>query len=152
MRSEYSGSRSDGQYQDLWHAATAIDYRLAQETSEAGILRALASDDAMELWLRRFSSYVYYKRTGDKAGAMHMLAVAAPGGGTDLAPQWLVSETSAYAISENKIRTTANAASASEARYKGGDAQWRWQGADRENTGCGVAGVQYSSVWQHLAL
>ena len=77
----------------------------------------------MELWLRRFSSYVYFKRTGDRAGAAHMLAVAAPGGGTDLGPHWLVSESSAYAIAENKIRSTAQSANTAA-----GAQQWHGEG------------------------
>ena len=54
-----------GQWTDLWTTATTIDFRLAAERNESALMAALASDDGLELALRRLSSFIYEKRTGD---------------------------------------------------------------------------------------
>jgi hypothetical protein len=40
--------------------------------------------------MRKFSAYIYERRTRDKNGAAHIRAVRAPGTGTDVAPTWLI--------------------------------------------------------------
>ena len=63
-------------------------------------LRRLATDDNLEIKLRRLSSYVYETRTGDQVGAASMLAVQPPGAGLDLAPTWLVTDATAHSKAE----------------------------------------------------
>jgi hypothetical protein len=103
LRSEFTGNRNDQTFTDLWHAATAIDFRLAQAGSEDAMTMALATDDQLELHLRRFGAYIYIRRTGDKVGGAHMLAVHAPGSSCDLAPEWLITETSAHSRAEFRV-------------------------------------------------
>ena len=44
-------------------------------------LKRLATDDTLEIKLRRLSSFINGARTGDRVGAAHMLAVQPPGAG-----------------------------------------------------------------------
>ena len=52
----------------------------------------LASEDTLELKLRRLASKVHEIRTGDKDAALHMLAISLPGRKRDVAPGWLIAE------------------------------------------------------------
>jgi hypothetical protein len=51
--------------------------------------------------LRRLASFVYERRTRDKTGAAHMLAITPPGLETDVAPTWLVSTATAHSKNEH---------------------------------------------------
>ena len=62
----------------------------------------LATNDFLELFLRRLASYVYLTRTGDKTGAMQMLGAVPPGTQADIAPGWMVNEASSYSRAEWK--------------------------------------------------
>ena len=77
-----------------------MDYLLGGCKTQTELLTKLASDDALELHLRRLASYVYEMRTKDKVGAAAMLAVRPPGSSADLAPTWLVSEATAHSKAE----------------------------------------------------
>ena len=79
---------------------TNVDYRLAQEPDDATIMRALATDDSLEMDLKRFSAYIYENRSGHKVGAQHMLAVAPPGGASDIGPSWMVADASTHSRAE----------------------------------------------------
>ena len=46
--------------------------------TEAAKLELLASDDSMEMQLRRLAAKVHELRTGDRDAAMHMLAISLP--------------------------------------------------------------------------
>ena len=100
IRQNYKGSESAPLWTDLWHAATAIDYRLGNERTPQGVQTLLATDDHLELLLRRLAAYVYEKRSHDKTGAMHMLAIQAPGSEVDIAPSWMVSEATTHSKTE----------------------------------------------------
>jgi len=71
-------------------------------TTNAERLALLATSDLLEIGMRRLASYVFEKRTGDARGASHMLALAAPGSATDIAPTWLVSEATLHSKSEHQ--------------------------------------------------
>ena len=75
------------------------------------------SNDVMEMHLRRLASKKYLVRTGDKAGAQHMLAQQAPGMQSDVAPSWMVSD-------DHTQQTGAPEGRASEAGPQG---RWRRQ-------------------------
>lgn len=83
-------------YQDLFTAATIIDFELADCRSESAIMHKLATSDTLEIHLRKLGAYVYYKRTKDKTGANRMLGVSAPGSGADIAPKWLLDDANAH--------------------------------------------------------
>ncbi|CAK9047089.1 Uncharacterized protein SCF082_LOCUS26441, partial [Durusdinium trenchii] len=71
-------------YQDLFSAATIIDFELADCKSEAAIMHRLGTSDSLEIQLRKLGSYVYYRRTKDRIGANRMLGIRAPGSQTDI--------------------------------------------------------------------
>eukprot|EP00438_Fugacium_kawagutii_P028961 Skav210522 [mRNA] locus=scaffold3045:170575:172536:+ [translate_table: standard] len=83
-------------YQDLFTAATIIDFELADCKSESAIMHRLAISDTLEIHLRKLGSFVYYKRTKDRTGANRMLGVRAPGSGSDIAPKWLLDDANAH--------------------------------------------------------
>ncbi len=89
--------------------ATAIDFKLRTCQSDEELMRTLGTDDMLELSLRRLASFVYEVRSGDKAGAAHMLGVAPPGGQTDIAPTWLVQSASSHSKLEHQRRERAEA-------------------------------------------
>ena len=73
---------------DLWTAATGADFKLDEAYGRGGgpgRTNLLATDDCLELWLRRLASYVYNARSGDEVGGAHMPAVNLQGSGADLA-------------------------------------------------------------------
>ena len=89
--------------------ATAIDFKLRTCQSDEELMKTLGTDDMLELSLRRLASFVYEARSGDKAGAAHMLGVAPPGGQTDIAPTWLVQAASSHSKLEHQRRERAEA-------------------------------------------
>ena len=54
--------RSSNTWVDLWTAATLIDLRLAQESSEAAVKHALLADDGLEIALARLAAWAYAVR------------------------------------------------------------------------------------------
>ncbi|CAK0846110.1 unnamed protein product [Prorocentrum cordatum] len=99
---EVTGQRHTAVWTDLWTAATNVDYLLGGCRTQSELLTRLASDDALELHLRRLASYVYEMRTKDKVGAAAMLAVRPPGSAADLAPTWLVTEATTHSKAEHQ--------------------------------------------------
>ena len=57
IRQNYKGLESAPMWTDLWHAATAIDYRLGNEHTPQGVQTLLAMDDHLELLLRRLAAH-----------------------------------------------------------------------------------------------
>ena len=84
----FPGTREGPVFTDMWTLATAVDFKLDVPT-EAERQRVLNTDDTVEMSLRRLASFIYERRTKDSVGAAHMLAMAAPGQGVDIAPSWL---------------------------------------------------------------
>ncbi len=96
---QYMGDRSSHTWIDAWDLATEVDICLRdfiEAKDDQGLFRTLAVDDGLEIKLRRLASFLYEARSGDRAGAMHMLAVAPPGSQVDIAPSWLVTEAAAH--------------------------------------------------------
>lgn len=83
-------------YQDLFTAATIVDFELADCRSESAIMHKLATSDSLEIHLRTLGAFVYYKGTKDKTGANRMLGIRAPGSGSDIAPKWLLDDANAH--------------------------------------------------------
>ena len=83
-------------YQDLYSAATIIDFELAECKSESAVMHKLATSDTLEIHLRKLASFVYFRRTKDKTGANRMLGVRAPGIGADIAPKWMLDDANAH--------------------------------------------------------
>ena len=103
FRRNYPGSSKAAQWVDLWGAATAVDLRLQQSEEAAGwagVQETLATDDLVEIHLRRLSSCVYGSRTGDWGSANFMLAVQPPDSERDIGPSWLTTGATAHSKSE----------------------------------------------------
>ena len=105
---------------DLWHFATVVDFAMSQLGSPELQLRRLATDDQLEMKLRRLASYVYGTRTGDKEGAASMLAVQPPGAGFDLVPAWLVAEATQHSKDEFQREERVHRVPGARARGSGG--------------------------------
>ena len=146
-----SGQREGNQqFQDLHSAATIIDFELAQCTSEAALLSLLATSDALEVNLRKLSSYVHFKRTKDKSASLHMLGIRAPGTGTDIAPDWLVTSSSDHSKNEHRREERGRSSALQTRPAKGGGkvkgkprivaAKGESKGGDKGGTGGSGAG------------
>ena len=84
----------------MWNAASEVDFTLLRNKGyEAAIL---ASDDGLEMKLRRLASYAHLVRTGDLQSATMFLAIKLPGAETDVAPTWLVNEATLYSKAEHQ--------------------------------------------------
>eukprot|EP00959_Pyramimonas_sp_CCMP1952_P239896 5013399-Pyramimonas_sp.AAC.1 len=57
LSQEVAGQRRTAVWTDLWTAATNVDYLLGGCRAQSEVLARLASDDALELHLRRLASY-----------------------------------------------------------------------------------------------
>ena len=73
----FTGNKASHTWTDLWTLAAQLDFTIANASApgEAAKLRLLATDDVVEIGLRRLASHVYETRTHDHAGAAAMLAV-----------------------------------------------------------------------------
>ena len=113
MREWVEGSFSSAKWSelwiDLWDRAAQVDYELAKFTSDEDLLAFLASNDIMEMHLRRLASKKYLARTGDRAGARHMLASQAPGQLSDPAPTWMAAEATAHSKADHQRAERARA-------------------------------------------
>jgi len=98
----FQASRTSDTWVDLWGLATEVDYALSTAPSQADKMRVLATVDRVEIALRRLSSYIYETRTRDRTGARAMLAVLPPGEGTDVAPSWLIKESTEHSRMEHR--------------------------------------------------
>ena len=68
----YSSAVSDPEWGDIWNAAVSVDMALAGSLNDAELQQRLATSDQLELHLRRLGSWVYKRRTHDKAwGHIH---------------------------------------------------------------------------------
>ncbi len=98
----YTGNRTGPEWVDMWHSASEIDFVLGPLRSDAEIYHTLAVNDGLEMKLRNPSASLYENRTGDRAGAAHMLAVAVPGHQSDLAPTWMVTDATEHSKREHQ--------------------------------------------------
>ena len=100
LTQNFTGSRKATVWTDLWNVATNIDYAVGRVSTASELAILVATDDAIEIGMRRLSAHVYESRTGDSTGASAMLAVRAPGLDIDVAPSWLVDEVTKHSKSE----------------------------------------------------
>ena len=91
----------------------------------------MLTDDLVELYLRRLASYVYGTRTGDWSGANYMLAVKAPGSEVDIAPDWLVTDATAFSKAEHQRATRVHEDSKCKGSGKGKDPKGKPKGGGR---------------------
>ena len=99
----YIGNREGAGWIDLWNAAVSVDFKVTEAKLNGGmgqVWTMLATDDLIEIYLRRLASFVYGQRTGDWSGANFMLAVRAPGSEQDIAPSWLINESTTFSKAE----------------------------------------------------
>ena len=88
------------QYQDLFMAATIIDFEVAECVTESSLMAKLATSDSLEIHLRKLGAFIYYRRTKDKTGANRMLGVRAPGTNADIAPKWMLDDANTHSKTE----------------------------------------------------
>ena len=137
LQLELRGVRSGSLWTDLWHVATQVDFILSKASDGAEAMSWLASDDSLEMMLRRLAAYVYEARTRDKARAAAMLAVRAPGAAVDVAPAWLVQEITTFSKGghqrDERVTTAARrGAAAGRGRGSTSDSGGRGSGAGAE--------------------
>lgn len=99
MNLNYTGSRDVPLWLNMWNNASAVDFRLALANN---VTTFLTHDNFLDICLRRISAYVYEKRTGDRTGAAHILAIRPPGSACGAAPSWLVQEATSHSRQEYK--------------------------------------------------
>ena len=87
-------------FQDLFTAATIIDFELAGCRSESELMARLATSDTLEIHLRKLGAFIYFRRTKDKTGANRMLGVRAPGANADIAPKWMLDDANTHSKTE----------------------------------------------------
>lgn len=92
--------KNSTQYQDLFMAATVIDYELADCRSEQALMHKLATSDSLEIHLRKLGAFIYFRRTKDKTGAQRMLGIRAPGTSADIAPRWMIDDANVHSKAE----------------------------------------------------
>ena len=115
--------RGDPRYLELFNGAAFVDFEVAKCPNAQAVMMMLGSADGCEIALRRMAAYVHERRTGDIDSANAMLAIRPAGNSCDIAPHWLVTESSFYSQSEHKRRE--------RARAQGGGAK----GATRDHKG-----------------
>ena len=93
-------AKNTTQFQDLFMAATIIDFELADCKTEAELMSRLATSDTLEIHLRKMGAFIYYRRTKDKTGANRMLGLRAPGSQTDIAPKWMLDDANVHSKTE----------------------------------------------------
>jgi hypothetical protein len=79
-----------------------IDFRLAKGVAERDKKNVLSTCDMCEVNLRRVAAFLHPQRTGDAAASTHMLAIKAPGTMTDVAPTWLITESSTHSKAKHQ--------------------------------------------------
>ncbi len=105
MNANFYGEKSakNSEWLELWNLACEADFALERQAPEH-FMSFLSSDDSMEIKMRRLASYVHLKRSGDLNSATRMLAIKPPGTNMDLAPNWLVDESTSYSKAEHQRR------------------------------------------------
>jgi len=96
---ERSGNQ---EYIELFNICTSIDFLLKGKTSAMEVAATLVESDTAEIRLCRLSSWLHFKRTGDRIAAESLLAIKPPGSMMDIAPAWKVAEASLYSKFEHQ--------------------------------------------------
>jgi hypothetical protein len=119
------------EFEYLFSAATQADFILARAKSETELNKILASDDTVELTLRNFSAFVYFKRTKDKTGANFLKGIRIPGVAMDIGPTWLIEQASVHSKVEHQRATWNSSSRGGGADHRGGDGGRRPKGGGR---------------------
>lgn len=137
-------------YQDLFIAATIIDYEVASCRTEAALMHRLASSDTLEIQLRKLGAFIYLRRTKDKTGANRMLGIRAPGTNTDIAPKWMVDDANTFSKVEfqrqerghkaQRYDGSGSGSSGAPSTSGGGASKFRGRGNGRKGGGKGGGG------------
>lgn len=93
-------------YLYFFNGLRSIDFAMKGKSTQEK-LEWLAESDPAKLTLRHLSSFIHYKRTGDKDAAQAMLALQPAGSKTDIAPNWLLQEAGLHANYEHQRRERA---------------------------------------------
>ena len=127
LSQRYKGDRSpkNAEWTDLWNAACEIDFALIRNRGNEAAM--LASDDGLEIKLRRLASYAHMVRTGDLQCATMFLAIQPPGAETDVAPSWLLDDATLYSKKEHQ-RSERVAKNKSKGKGKGKGKQGKGKG------------------------
>ena len=102
LERQFTGHRGGEVWQSLWNTASTIDFELGRCRSDHELMTVLSTSDMVELGLRHLSAFVYENRTHDRVGAARLRAVAAPGSGIDIAPNWLITEATTHSKMEHQ--------------------------------------------------
>ena len=104
LRQYYHGDRSGNNttWIDLWDVATNIDFKISKCHNVQEMMQLLATDDNVEIGLRRLAAEEFFQKTGDSVAATEMLANRAPGVASGLAPSWLVTSVATYSKAERQ--------------------------------------------------
>ena len=142
--------KQSAQYQDLFTAATIIDYELASCKTEETLMHRLATSDTLEIQLRKLGAFIYLRRTKDKTGANRMLGIRAPGTNTDIAPKWMVDDANTFSKVEFQRQERGNKAQrydgsgsgsgSTGATTGGGASKFRGRGNGKKGGGRGGGG------------
>jgi hypothetical protein len=95
LLANFAGDKSSHVWKDLWTLAQQTDFQIAAANGQGGysaVMQLLSSNDSLELALRRLASYIHQERTGDIRAAAHIQGAQPPGCKADIAPTWLVTE------------------------------------------------------------
>jgi hypothetical protein len=123
-----SSRQGNPEFEYLFNAATQADFILAKATSESGLNKILTSDDTIELTLRNFAAFVYFKRTKDKTGANHLKGIRIPGVAMDIGPTWLIDQASTHSKVEHQRATWNGPSSRTPQADRGGGGGRRGRG------------------------
>ena len=94
------------------------------------MIAKLVQDDPCEIHLRHLGAHMYESRTKDRAGALRMRALTAPGVHRDVVPERLVAEAGVLSESEHQRAERV----AAELNRKGGKGDGKGDGKGKEGT------------------
>ena len=144
------------QYQDLFTAATIVDFEVASCRSEEALMHRLANSDTLEIQLRKLGAFIYLRRTKDKTGANRMLGIRAPGTNTDIAPKWMVDDANTFSKVEfqrqerghkaQRYDGSGGGATTSSSSTGGGTSKFRGRGNGKKGGGRGGGGPKGSKT------
>ena len=132
--------RQGAAYQDLFTAATIIDFELAGCQDESVLMHRLATSDTLEIQLRKLGSFIYLRRTKDRAGAARMLGIRAPGTMSDIAPKWMLDDANSFSKIEWQRTERGHKQSRSEPSHGGGQSKYAGKFRGRGRGGGGKGG------------
>lgn len=138
-------ARQTPAFQDLFTAASIIDFELGECKSETAIMQKLGTSDTLEIQLRKLGAFIYYRRTKDKTGANRMLGIRTPGSGADIAPKWMLDDANAHSKVEYQRIERGNKMNRFDGGSGGGQTKYAGKFRGRGGRGKGGGGKGQSS-------